>query len=373
MTLLGVCFAATGVALVAGSRWISSLNLYQWNWLHGIPLSEIGGSLFAIGVVGTVYDYYTRRDEEEHAVRRLRNTLRQEAPVMRDAVIRAFAFKPEDLERVATPALLDRLARNSLALRLGDAQFASELYDALLSQAIRTPERWQDVAVSIRLSSGRAGIVRGRSGIHLLEILVSWEYTVVPSHPVQRFACTSDLDEFHELVGDVPATSTWFLTPGRGIDASSIDSFELLSYSLDGVKRPIRRLTRASGQTYSVSLGNEAARARRPVRVRHTYRAVADPANHRLFLAIAQPARNVSIVVDYSAAHISRMSVTDLVGSSARPYVSQLPAQANGKELSIEVPGWVLAGTGFTFVWTLDHEETANLPASRPTSPGRAA
>jgi hypothetical protein len=267
---------------------------------------------------------------------------------------------------------LDRLATNALALRLGDAKFASEIYADLLAQAIRTPERWYDVDVSIRLSSideRSTPCAPLRSApVSSLDVLVTWEYTVTPSHAVQRFACTSDLDEFHELVNDVPATSTWFMTPRPGVDAASADSYELLSFSVDGKERPIRRLTRKSGQTYSVTIGEDVVQAARPVRIRHTYRTVADPANHRLFLAISQPARNVSVDVDYSSAEISRMSVTDLLSSSSRPYVGQLPARASGRELTIEVPGWVRAGTGFTFVWTLDSEETSPHPAapSRP-------
>jgi len=48
-----------------------------------------------------------------------------------------------------------------------------------------------------------------------------------PSHPVRRFACVSDRDEFHELVTDVPATLTWFMTPRPGFDASERQAFEL--------------------------------------------------------------------------------------------------------------------------------------------------
>ncbi len=67
------------------------------------------------------------------------------------------------------------------------------------------------------------------------------------------------------------------------------------------------------------------------------------------------------------------MSVTDLVPSRRRPYVSQRPAGTAGKELTIEVPGWVQAGVGFTFVWTLDSEETTGHPEHSPTSPTPAA
>lgn len=59
-------------------------------------------------------------------------------------------------------------------------------------------------------------------------VTVTWEYTTIPSSPTRRFACTSDREEFHELVSDVPSTSTWFMTPHPGFDAADKDSFELL-------------------------------------------------------------------------------------------------------------------------------------------------
>ncbi|OZC91794.1 hypothetical protein CH254_04770 [Rhodococcus sp. 06-412-2C] len=163
------------------------------------------------------------------------------------------------------------------------------------------------------------------------------------------------------------------MTPRPGFDAAQRESFELLTFSVDGKARKIRRTERKGAQTYSVTIGDDVVRDGRPVRIRHAYRAIVDPANHRLFLAIAQPARNVALEVDYSNTNIARMSVTDLVPSQRRPYVSQLPAGAAGKELTIEVPGWVQAGVGFTFVWTLDSEETTGHPEHSPTRATPAA
>ncbi|MBB1557996.1 hypothetical protein HG437_001240 [Candidatus Saccharibacteria bacterium] len=42
---------------------------------------------------------------------------------LRDAVIEAFRFDRQDVARIATPALLDDLARTSLGLRFGDPAF----------------------------------------------------------------------------------------------------------------------------------------------------------------------------------------------------------------------------------------------------------
>jgi hypothetical protein len=51
-------------------------------------------------------------------------------------------------------------------------------------------------------------------------VTVTWEYTVIPSSPVQRFACTSNREEFHELLSEMPSTSTWFMTPRPGFNAT---------------------------------------------------------------------------------------------------------------------------------------------------------
>lgn len=127
MTLLGVVFTVVGLATMGLARWLEIVDRTA-EWLVVLPLSETGASLFTIGVLGIAYDYYTRKDEEANARRRLRETFREEAPVITDTIIEAFAIHPSDLKRVATPELLDDLATNAMALRLGDDQFAREIY-----------------------------------------------------------------------------------------------------------------------------------------------------------------------------------------------------------------------------------------------------
>ncbi|CAG7574231.1 hypothetical protein FB554_2402 [Barrientosiimonas humi] len=364
MTLLGVLFAVVGIVLVAFARWLQVVELGTWQWLQAVPFSELGATLFGIGVVGTAYDYYTARDAETNAKRRLRETLKEEAPVMRDAVIEGFAVKADDLKRVATPELLDDLATNAMALRLGDEQFAREIYADVRDQAIRAPERWHDVDVSIRLSTA---VERSTTGAPLFDIAVEWTYTTVPGHNVRRFASVSDRDEYYELVSDVPSTSTWFMPSKSGIDASSRKSFELLEFSVDGVAQRIRRTARKTGQTYSVSL--EPADGK-PVRLRQVYRARGAATGHLLFVELPVPIRNISLSLDYTDTDIATMTVSDLVTSANRPRISRLPEQLPGKEVSIELPGWLLPRSGFTFVWTLTSELP---PAARPTRDQDAA
>lgn len=364
----------TGIVLVVLGLLVSALSDRLASQSVANPLVALvrgfSDVLLVTGAIGIAIDFFTGRDKDAADTERTRRVLKELTPDFVDAVIDGFRVNKKELQRVATPELLDEIATNVLSLRLGDDEFAREIYEDIRDQAIRTPERWYDVKVNVRLSKGMESTAEGRP---LLDALIEWEYTTTPSHPTARFACVSDIDEFHELIADAPATSTWFMTPRPGFDASKQESFELLTFSVDGKARKIRRSGRRSGQVYSATIGDDVVRDARPVRIRHAYRAIVDPANHRLFLAIAQPARNVSLEVDYSNTDIARMSVSDLVPSRRRPYVSQLPAGTPGRELTIEVPGWVQAGVGFTFVWTLDSEEQLARPESTRTRANPAA
>ena len=106
---------------------LSPLQLGSWQWLHALPLGELGGTLFGAGLLSTFFEYTFRRDQERAVTERFRQTIREEAPALRDAVIEAFRFERQDLARIATPKLLDDLARTSLGLRLQRARIARGL------------------------------------------------------------------------------------------------------------------------------------------------------------------------------------------------------------------------------------------------------
>ena len=150
--LLAVSFTLAGILLMMLNAWLAPLQLGDWQWLHALPLGELGGTLFGAGLLSTFFEYTFRRDQEAHTLARFRQIIREEAPAMRDAVVEGFAIHPEDLKRVATPKLLDDIAANVMALRLDDEQFAREIYRDIRDQAIRAAERWYDVAVCVRLS-----------------------------------------------------------------------------------------------------------------------------------------------------------------------------------------------------------------------------
>lgn len=357
-TLVAIVALGLGIALLTLARSIDGDA--SWAWLSFWPLGELGGILVGAGLLGIVWDYFDGKDREARDDERVRRLLSEAAPDFTDAVVRGFAAKPDDLKRVATPGLLDDVAVGALGLRLDDPNFAREVYEDIRDQAVRAPERWHDVDVKIRLS---AIAERSTTGAPRFDVTVQWEYTVVPSHSVQRFACVSDRDEFHELVTDVPATSTWFMTPRPGFHANERRAFELLQYSVDGEPRSIRRSERKTGQTYSVNLGENVVREAKPVRVSYAYRTITPQSGHLLYFDIEQPTRNISVDFDYNSTPIGHVSVLDLVASTKRTRVERLPREIIGKSVSVSFDGWMFPRTGFAFIWTLEDELHADRTA----------
>ena len=125
--LLAVSFTLAGILLMMLNAWLSPLQLGSWQWLHALSLGELGGTLFGAGLLSTFFEYAFRRDQERAVTDRFRQTIREEAPALRDAVIEAFRFDRQDVARIATPELLDDLAPTSLGLRLRHARIARGL------------------------------------------------------------------------------------------------------------------------------------------------------------------------------------------------------------------------------------------------------
>lgn len=352
---MAACLTLAGILLIVLGNWLGALPLGAMSWLIS-AIGEVGGILLAAGLIGSLFEYAVRRTQLDliHTVvgELVRKILREEAGTIKDAVVNGFAIQPEDLRRVATPELLDTIAANAMALRLGDEQFAREIYTSIRDQTIRASERWLDVDVNMRLSTM---VERSASGAPLLDVTVTVEYTTVPSHPVRRFVCTSDKGEHNELRHDMPATSAWYMTPRPGMDASSRENFELLSLAVDGAERRIRRSAKRGSQTYTVDLTPEHG-SRQSVRIRQVYRTVTPAWGHRLFIELAQPARNFSLDVDYTNSPIANLHVTDTVATALPAQISRNPAATPGKVLQLEVPGWLLPKTGFTLTWTLESE-----------------
>lgn len=354
-----------GIVLILIEHWISGVHLGDWAWLTSIPFGEFGGIFIGAGVLSTLFEYSFRKDQEEDTVERFRSIIKEQAPAMRDAVVEGFAIHPEDLRRVANPELLDDIASNVMALRLGDEQFAREIYRDIRDQAVRAPERWYDVDVDVRLSTA---VERSTGGVPLIDLTVAWEYTTSPINPVRKFACVSDKAAYDELLLDIPTTMPWFMTPRPGMDAALRENFELLTFTVDGAEMPIRRGQQKSGQTYTVDLRSAVAAdqgSEKPVRIRHVYRVVTPAWGHRAYVELQQPARGFHLTVDYTDADIAALSITDLAATARPSRVFRTPNGASGQELSIEAPGWLLPKTGYALTWTLNSEIADRVGTSR--------
>ncbi|CAI7978102.1 conserved hypothetical protein [Frankia sp. Hr75.2] len=354
---IGLVTALAGLGLLMLARHLDALP--GLGWLDFFPLGEVGGLLFSFGLLGIGIDYWQRRQAAQLQSAQLRQVITEEAPALRDAVIRGFAFDAEDLARVATPAMLDQIIRNSLALRLGDAAFAHELYDDIRDQAIASVERWHDARVEVRLSPLPEGTgtpvgsspAAAAAGAGLLVATVSWEYTTVPVSPVRRFVCTSDREEYRELSAEAGATSAWFFRPVGGLDGASRDAFELVQFTIDGRARPIRRSAKRDSQTYSAAIGKEVIAAGRPVVVSYTYRAIVRQDGRLIKLDVEQPTRGLSVELDYSDADIKDVRLLEFFASSTRARINQTAAGLPTRAIRADFDGWVLPRGGVVFVW----------------------
>lgn len=349
--LLATSLTLAGVLLIMLNGWVSNLNLGIWDWLHALPIGELGGTLFGAGLLSTLFEYTFRIDQEEATVEQFRQIIHEQAPAMRDAVIEGFAIH-EDLKRVSNPDLLDDIAANVMALRLGDEQFAREIYTDIRDQAIRAAERWYDVEVRIRLSSA---LERSTNGTPLFDVTVEWEYTTVPSSATRRFACVDNREEYTDLREDLPATSAWMMVPRPGMNASSKESYELLEFTVDGRPQTIRRATRKSGQTYTVHLDAK-SRTGEAVRLRQIFRTITPCWGHRLFFELPQPARNMALSLDYTNTDIIHMRVSDTVASARPVHVVRSPQEVTDKVVKVSADGWLMPKSGFAFTWTLEKE-----------------
>ena len=351
--LLAVSFTLIGVLLIMLNAWLATLSLGDWSWLHHLPLDEVGGPLLGAGLVSTILDYSYRRDQEDVAIQRTQQAIVNLSPAKLWSVLcEGLARHPAELARLTTPERLDDAAAAIMAQRLGDAQFAREIYADIRDQAIRAAERWYDVEARVRLSTA---VERSTAGTPLLDVTVEWEYTTVPSSATRRFACVSDQDEYNELRQDVPATSTWFMAPRPGMDARRREAYELLELTVDGRPQPIRRSTRATGQTYSVDLDEE-ARSGEPVRIRQVFRTITPQWSHRLYFAVRQPTRGWSLHLDYTDTNIGDMRVNDTVATAPAARIVRSPEAVPGKVIALESAGWLMPGSGVAFTWTLDEE-----------------
>lgn len=139
VTLLAVIFTLVGIALVLGGAWLETQP--GWAWLHTWPIRDIGLALFTTGLVVVAFTYVDGKDKEERDAERIGNAVVHKAPAIVQAVLDGLIASPDNMKLLAADQQ-DQLIRNALSARLGNAGFATEVYDDIRDQAVRAAERW---------------------------------------------------------------------------------------------------------------------------------------------------------------------------------------------------------------------------------------
>ncbi|WP_256695502.1 MULTISPECIES: hypothetical protein [Actinomyces] len=349
--LLAVSFTLAGILLMMLNAWLSPLQLGSWQWLHALPLGELGGTLFGAGLLSTFFEYTFRRDQERAVTERFRQTIREEAPALRDAVIEAFRFDRQDVARIATPELLDDLARTSLGLRFGDPAFGREVYADIRHQAMAAEERWYDARVDATL-----GIPRGRSSAPtpFFDLRVRWEYTVTPRHRFRKFAVVSDRQRYDQLVAERGETSVWYRRPVPGLAVSDPEVFALEQFTVNGTPVPFSRQVDEVSQVYTVDLGEQVIQQEQTVVVSFSFRTRTLRSGHVVHLDIDRPTRGLDVELRYDPEQVGQMRILDFASIGEGGRLTQVP---NTPTLRYRYDGWLFPRAGMVFVWTLPDEQ----------------
>ena len=349
--LLAVSFTLAGILLMMLNAWLAPLQLEDWRWLHALPLGELGGTLFGAGLLSTFFEYAFRRDQERAVTERFRQTIREEAPALRDAVIEAFRFDRQDVARIATPVLLDDLARTSLGLRFGDPAFGREVYADIRHQAMAAEERWYDARVDATL-----GIPRGRSvaPTPFFDLRVRWEYTVTPRHRFRKFAVVSDRQRYDQLVAERGETSVWYRRPVPGLAVSDPEVFALEQFTVNGTPVPFTRQVDEVSQVYIVDLGERVIQQEQAVVISFSFRTRTLRSGHVVHLDIDRPTRGLDVELRYDPEQVGQMRILDFASIGEGGRLTQVP---NTPTLRYRYNGWLFPRAGMVFVWTLPDEQ----------------
>ena len=369
--LLATALTLAGVLLIMLNGWLSGLNLGDWSWLHALPLGELGGTLFGAGLLGTLFEYSFRKDQEATTTRQFRQIIHDEAPAMRDAVIEGFRFNTDDLERIATPRLLDELAVNSLGMRFGDTAFGREVYGDIKHQAITAEERWYDARVDATLGIPR---VRSVAPNPFFDLLVRWEYTVVPKHRFRKFAVVSDRQRYDQMVAERGETSVWFRRPAPGLEVTDPAVFALEQFTIDGKVIPFTRQADDVSQVYIVDLGEQVVRDEKPVVVSFAFRTLVPRDGHVVHIDIDRPTKGLEVELTYDSAAIRRVRLMDF---ASRGDGGRIITESEIPVVRYRYDGWLFPRAGLVFAWTLADEGSITAPqaaveASHPEAPKRS-
>ena len=368
---LAAALTLAGILLIMLNGWLSGLNLGDWSWLHALPLGELGGTLFGAGLLGTLFEYSFRKDQETATTRQFRQIIHDEAPAMRDAVIEGFRFDTQDLKRIATPKLLDELAVNSLGMRFGDAAFGREVYGDIKHQPITAEERWYDARVDATLGIPR---VRSIAPNPFFDLLVRWEYTVVPKHRFRKFAVVSDRQRYDQMVAERGETSVWFRRPVPGLEVTDPAVFALEQFTINGKAIPFTRQADDVSQVYTVDLGEQVVRDEEPVVVSFAFRTLVPRDGHVVHIDIDRPTKGLEVELTYDATAIRRVRLMDF---ASRGDGGRIITESEIPVVRYRYDGWLFPRAGLVFAWTLTDEGSITAPqtaaeASHPEAPKRS-
>lgn len=290
---------------------------------------------------------------------------------MRDAVIEGFRFNTDDLERIATPRLLDELAVNSLGMRFGDTAFGREVYGDIKHQAITAEERWYDARVDATLGIPR---VRSYAPNPFFDLLVRWEYTVVPKHRFRKFAVVSDRQRYDQMVAERGETSVWFRRPAPGVAVTDPAVFALEQFTIDGKAIPFTRQADDVSQVYTVDLGEQVVRDENPVVVSFAFRTLVPRDGHVVHIDIDRPTKGLEVELTYDATAIRRVRLMDF---ASRGDGGRIITESEIPVVRYRYDGWLFPRAGLVFAWTLAAEGSIVTPqataeASDPDAPKRS-
>lgn len=357
LTLLAVVCSVVGIGLMLLGAWAQFQPGIEW--LNGLPVMEVGSALFTTGLIAIFFEFIDRQDAEERANERLRTVLSEEAPAIRDAVIDGFAFKPEALTNVASPAVLTKIVTNCLALQLDDPALANEAYADLREQLVGR-QRCYDMDVSVTLSPWEGGPADGPGSMFVATM--RWEYRTKLAQPAMRFSCVSSTEEYRELLGDPTSAAVVYFEPVGELDGKSKEVFELVSFSIDGEPRGARRTTRAGAQIFTVNL-DETEDLEDEVVISYTYRQLVQRHGHLLHVDVGRPTRGLKVGFAYGDCGIRFVNVLDYVSRGDKARIERLPASGPAPSISVGFDGWVWPKAGVGFVWVLDEEMHGREPA----------
>lgn len=354
LQLVAVVVFCAGVALLAVGRWTGIPG-----WLRVAPISELGSSLVGAALVAIAFEMFVRRVAEAKLEERLREVLRAESATLTQAAWEALAADPGKLGMVA-PSVVERIAVNALGALVGDRELARDVVADVRAQLPVSGERWRDVSALVELTPYDGEPASGLGSLFVAT--VRWEYRVIPSQPVMRFACVADPSDYRTLLRDPSTTSVWHIDPSQGLDASSRSVFEVVSVLVEGKPQDIGRTSDGSSQGYVVAL-DEVAASGREVTVSYTYRVLVLRHGHLLFLDVPRPAKGLRIRFSYAGAGIRRATAVDYIAGAAPVRVQVSPGSVPSRSVDVAFDGWVFPRSGAAFVWVLNEEARPGEPA----------